>query len=174
MATDGVEAERTEENQLLLVKTAARRLAREEDADRAAVDPIADLAQFALLELVQNEVRQEDGGVAVGDCLQKVLLVPDPGTRPLAGTRPQIDSRESGGVLFDDWLQEKAEFAGAGAYLQNGVVFLQVLWQLSPKPPKVAHEAVDQAKIPPVGNGVGMILRQRIEDLRFYHTFHGF
>ncbi len=68
--------------------------------------------------------------------------------------------------------QMPAEIAGAGADFQDCIVRKQMLAQLPRKPPEIAHDPVEHTDVPPIMNGIWMVLRQTIQDFRFDDANH--
>lgn len=88
--------------------------------------------------------------------------------RPSGRTRPEIEAVE-GATLGGE---AEAEFACAGTDFKRALASRHFAEESLREPAVVAHREIDEAQVAPVVQGVGMVGRERIEELGLKFALH--
>lgn len=128
----------------------------------------AELGEFGVVELVEDEIGDEDGVVAVARKGAEVGLVPLTGRREGVGTGPEVDRVDGEAAGFE----EGGEFAGAGAEFEDAIGGAEEFGKGFGDPAMVAHHAVGEAEIAAVVQRVGVIRRERVEQFGLNRALH--
>ena len=140
----------------------------EDEQPSVGVEVGSEVGEGFRRELMQDHVAHDDPVAGpVGELFEVGLMPVAPG-RPVPRLRPQVESvnlRTMRGEFV-------GEFAEPGAEFEHAFVRFDQRGQGADEPAHVAHEGVDQAQIAPVVEGVGVMMRQRIEQFRDEAAFH--
>src|SRR5690606_15380456 len=111
-----------------------------------------------------DEIREENGGAGRSVGVEEVFLLPSPIRGPGGGAGPEIESGIGVEIWREFFAEEEAEGTVAGADFEDAVGGGEKTGKLAGEPAEVSHEEIDEPEIAAVGESVGMVFRERVED----------
>jgi hypothetical protein len=140
-----------------------------DDHAGAAAEGGAEGGELGGVELMEDEIAGENGVGGVAGEIAEVGAVPDGAGRPGGRGGPEIER-----VDRDAAAEEaRAEFAGAGAELEDAFAGMEERREGAGEPAMIAEDGVEEAEVAAVVPGDGMIRREGIENLGFDGALHG-
>lgn len=166
--TDAIGAEKRGERAIEKLRTAAASgFASDNDAGGRS-ERGAELGELGVVELMENQIGDEDRVVVVTGKRAEVGLMPAARGVERCGARPEIDGVDGDAARFE----ERGEFAGAGAELEDAIGGADEGRKGFRDPAVVAHDAIGEAEIAAVVQRVGVIRRKRVEQFGLDRARH--
>jgi len=129
----------------------------------------AELSEFGVVELMENQIGDEDGVVAVAGKGAEVGLVPVACRTESVGAGPEVDGIDGDAAGFE----ERGEFARAGAEFEDAVGGAKEGGEGFCDPAVVAHDAIREKEIAAIVQRVGVIRGERVEQFGLDRARHG-
>lgn len=151
-----------------LGNTAARRLDSDDQA-RVFAKNSAKRGEFGIVELMKDQVAHDHPVSVVAAKSAEIGPMPDAVGGPRWRLGPEIEAIDGNPGAFE----AGGEFTGASADFEYAFAGPNKSGQDPGKPAVIAHHAVDGAEVATVVQRVGMIRRERVEQLGLNRTRHG-
>jgi hypothetical protein len=150
-----------------LGKPAAVRFACD-DHPGSAAKLFTDSRQVGIRKLMQNQVSDDHRVIVVPRKTEQIFLVPPPISGPIRWPGPKVEA--CGGNAAS--RQPRAEFAGARSDFKYAFAWAQKCRNGSLQPAVRTDHLIRETKIPPVVQGIGMIVGKGIEQFGLKDALH--